>query len=62
MSKDRKLKIESKKLVLAEGRDAELFLVWACRQYRQSNDFQIMDFGGISELTDFLKVLTILEG
>jgi len=50
-------KIDHKKLLLAEGRDAELFLVWAGRHFRPEMDFQVMDFGGIKELTNFLKLL-----
>ncbi len=49
--------ITAKKLLLAEGRDAELFLVWAVRHFRSERDFQVMDFGGIKELTNFLKLL-----
>ena len=49
--------ITHKKLLLAEGRDAELFLVWAGRHFRYERDFQVMDFGGIKELTNFLKLL-----
>jgi len=49
--------ITHKKLLLAEGRDAELFLVWAGRHFRREKDFQVMDFGGIKELTNFLKLL-----
>ena len=50
-------KITHKKLIIAEGRDAELFLVWAGRHFRPEIDFQVMNFGGISELTNFLKLL-----
>lgn len=50
-------KINHKKLLLAEGRDAELFLVWTGRHFRPEIDFQVMDFGGITELTNFLKLL-----
>ncbi len=50
--------ITHKKLLLAEGRDAELFLVWAGRHFRPEIDFQVMNFGGIKELTNFLKLLT----
>ena len=50
--------ITQKKLLLAEGRDAELFLVWASRYFRNEIDFQVMDFGGIKELTNFLKLLS----
>ena len=49
--------ITQKKLLLAEGRDAELFLVWAGRHFRPERDFQVMNFGGIKELTNFLKLL-----
>ncbi len=49
--------ITAKKLILAEGRDAELFLVWAARHFRPEQDFQVMDFGGIRELTRFLLLL-----
>ena len=49
--------ITAKKLLLAEGRDAELFLVWASRHFRHEIDFQVMDFGGIKELTNFLLLL-----
>lgn len=49
--------ITKKKLILAEGRDAELFLVWASRHFRHEIDFQVMDFGGIKELTNFLMLL-----
>lgn len=50
-------KITHKKLIIAEGRDAELFLVWAGRHFRPEIDFQVMNFGGITELTNFLKLL-----
>ncbi len=50
--------ITKKKLLLAEGRDAELFLVWAANHFRSEVDFQVMDFGGINELTNFLRLLT----
>jgi len=49
--------ITAQKLLLAEGRDAELFLVWASRHFRHEIDFQVMDFGGIKELTNFLLLL-----
>lgn len=62
MCKVDKLKIASKKLIIAEGRDAEFFLVWACREYRQEIDFQVMNFGGNDELSVFLEVLISLEG
>ena len=49
--------ITAKKLLLAEGRDAEIFLVWAARHFRPEQDFQVMNFGGITELTRFLLLL-----
>ncbi len=49
--------ITAKKILLAEGRDAELFLVWTSRHFRHEIDFQVMDFGGIKELTNFLLLL-----
>jgi hypothetical protein len=49
--------ITQKKLLLAEGRDVELFLVWAGRHFRPNRDIQVMDFGGITELNNFLKLL-----
>lgn len=62
MGKNEKIKITSKKLLLAEGRDAELFLVWACREHFQDGEFQVMNFGGNDELSVFLAVLKNLEG
>lgn len=53
-----KVKITKTKLMLAEGRDAELFLVWACRKYYSGQDVQVMDFGGVNELPNFLKLLS----
>ena len=53
--------IEKPKLILAEGRDAELFLVWARNTYRDDQDLQIIDFGGITELSSFLLNLPNME-
>lgn len=61
IEKNKLLLVEKKKLLLAEGRDAEFFLVWACRKYRQQDDIQVLDFGGITELSTFLKTLSQVE-
>lgn len=55
-------KITVPKLVLAEGKDMLFFLIWACRTYRQEEDFEVMDYGGINELSNFLRVLPQIEG
>jgi hypothetical protein len=57
----KEIKIERTKLLLAEGRDAELFLVWARKKYRQKDDVQVIDFGGVTELYIFLKTLSQVE-
>ena len=53
--------IEKPKLILAEGRDAELFLVWARDTYLERGDVQIIDFGGINQLPPFLLNLPNME-
>jgi len=53
--------IEKSKLILAEGRDAELFLVWARDTYLDRGDVQIIDFGGINQLPPFLLNLPNME-
>lgn len=55
------IRIEKRKLLLAEGRDAAFFWVWACRIFRPQNDIQVLDFGGITELKIFLKTLSQVE-
>ncbi len=60
-SRHKENKISKKKLLLAEGKNAEYFLVWACKQYRQQDDVQVIDFGGITELKIFLKTLSQVE-
>jgi len=57
----KEIRIEKRKLLLAEGRDAELFLVWACRKYGRQEDIQVIDFGGIKELGTFLLTLSNVE-
>lgn len=46
-----------KKLLLAEGKDAYHFFCHACNFYREDEDVQVMDFGGIKELPNFLLLL-----
>ena len=54
-----KWQIEKEKLLLAEGTDAHRFLIYACRAYEKS-DVQVIDFGGINDLSLFLKTLVEL--
>ena len=58
---NKKLTIQKTKLVLAEGADAYFFLIWALEAYA-INDVQVMNFGGIDELDNFMNVLTQLDG
>jgi len=53
--------IEKEKLLLAEGKDAFHFFCHACSFYREVEDVQVMDFRSISELTNFLLDLTIMD-
>ena len=55
------IRIKKRKLLLAEGRDAEFFLVWACSKYSPQGDIQVLNFGGIKELGTFLKTLSQVE-
>jgi len=54
-------KIEQPKLLLVEGADAHYFFIWACQAFGV-NDVQVLDFGGISDLTAYLKTLPLLDG
>jgi hypothetical protein len=49
------------KLILAEGRDACFFLQAACKTYREGEDVQVIDFGGIANLRSFLPMIKNLE-
>lgn len=53
--------INKTKLILAEGRDAECFLREACTKYRNEEDVQVIDFGGIGNLRYFLPMIKNLE-
>lgn len=57
-----RIKLEKNKLILAEGPDALYFFVWACREYRTTDDVQVLSFGGVNELHDYLSQLTKVEG
>jgi hypothetical protein len=54
-------KIEQPKLLLVEGADAYYFFIWACQAFGV-NDVQVLDFGGISDLTAYLKTLPLIDG
>lgn len=54
--------ITSKKLIVAEGKHAEQFLRWACRVYRNREDVQVQDGGGVRELRIYLRTLKNVEG
>jgi hypothetical protein len=56
-----KLEIKYSKLLLVEGIDAYYFWIWALQPFGVG-DVQVMDFGGITELTVFLKTLSGLSG
>jgi hypothetical protein len=53
--------IEKSKLLLAEGADAANFFHYACRAFGV-NDIKVLDFGGVSDLTAYLKMLQLLPG
>lgn len=54
-------KIEKSKLLLVEGADALYFFIWACGTFGM-DDVQVMDFGGINDLTAYLKALPLFPG
>lgn len=49
------------KLLLAEGADTLHFFISACEAF-SVNDVQVMDFGGIKDLTTYLKALPLFSG
>jgi len=53
--------IEKEKLLLAEGKDACHFFCHACNFYRETQDVQVMHFGGNDELPNFLSDLTNMD-
>ncbi|HBM17450.1 MAG TPA: hypothetical protein DD381_14070 [Lentisphaeria bacterium] len=59
LNKDKKTRIERSKLILAEGLDAYFFCIWACNTYRPET-IQILDFGGIGDLSKFIAGIKLL--
>jgi hypothetical protein len=49
------------KLLLAEGADTLHFFISACEAF-SVDDVQVMDFGGIKDLTRYLKALPLFSG
>jgi len=49
-------KIEKEKIILVEGKDEQRFFISACEQYKL-NEIQVIDFGGIKELNEALKII-----
>ncbi len=59
---EKPLTIDKTKLVLAEGREAQGFIEWLCKECRKTNDVQVMNFGGNSELRLFIQNLINMDG
>jgi len=59
MISSKKNEIIKKKLLLVEGADAMYFFIQALQVF-SVNDVQVLDFGGITELTAYLKMLSNL--
>jgi len=57
MISSKKNEIIKKKLLLVEGADAMYFFIQALQVF-SVNDVQVLDFGGITELTAYLKMLS----
>ena len=58
---NKNLTLKKDKLLLVEGRDAWNFFIWALAAYKIEG-IQVEDFGGITELAKFLKVLSLVDG
>jgi hypothetical protein len=56
-----RIEIKKTKLLLAEGRDAKYFFIWACEAYRITG-IQVLDFGGVDSLHGYLQNLPKLPG
>lgn len=67
MKSSEPLKIEKPFLILCEGTDAKRFLIPMLNSDafaddpRFSEEIQVMDFGGIKDLTNYLKLLSVSE-
>jgi len=57
--KNKKTQIEKSKILLVEGKDAERFSFYACETYKPES-IQVLNFGGINDLTKFLSGLKLL--
>ena len=61
-------KIKKKHLLLCEGADAMYFFIYMlsspnfCEDKRVADEIQVMDFGGINDLSNFLHLLKLSEG
>ena len=54
----KKIELKCSKLLLKEGADAYFFLIWACVNFG-IDDVQVLDYGGINELTKYLGQLKL---
>lgn len=54
--------IQKNKLLLVEGADAFHFFLAALRIYKLQENIQILDFGGIDDLSSFLTLLKAMDG
>jgi len=53
--------IEKDKIILVEGADAYFFFIWACQAF-DIHDIQVIDFGGIDDLGEYLRTFKELSG
>lgn len=56
------IQINKTKLILVEGRHAQGFIEWLCKECRDTNNVQVMNFGGNPELRLFIKNLSNMDG
>jgi hypothetical protein len=61
MMTQKPVRIEERKLILAEGVDAYYFWIWSYKEWNYQG-IQVLDFGGITSLRQYLDVLTDSEG
>jgi len=61
MAAEEKVTIKLPKLLVVEGKDAYFFCIWALKAFGV-DDVQVLDFGGIGDLTKYLKTLTEFPG
>lgn len=53
------VEIKEKKLILSEGTDAYFFCIWAYQGFGATG-IQVLNFGGVTELTKYLLTLVLL--